>query len=127
MLDNSFLEINKEIQSGLINNKPIVALESALISHGLSHPENINVAKLSIEAIRKNDSIPATIAIINGKIKVGLDNKDINILGRKNNIHKVSTHNLAIAICNKYNATTTVAASIYIASQLGIKFFATFR
>ena len=98
MLDNSYLEINKEIKSGLMKNKPIVALESTLISHGLPYPENIKVAKLSIEAVRKNGSIPATIAIINGKIKVGLDDKEINILGKNNNVHKVSRHNLAIVI-----------------------------
>ena len=125
MLDNSYLEINKEIKSGLMKNKPIVALESTLISHGLPYPENINVAKLSIDAVRKNGSIPATIAIIKGKIKVGLDDKEINILGKNNNVHKVSRHNLAIVISNKLHGATTVASSIYIASQLGIKFFAT--
>ncbi len=125
MLDNSYLELNKEVKSGLMKNKPIVALESTLISHGLPYPENINVAKLSVEAVRKNDCIPATIAIINGKIKVGLNDKEINILGKNNNVHKVSRHNLSIAISNKHHGATTVASSIYIASQLGIKFFAT--
>jgi|TARA_B100000959_G_scaffold238715_1_gene258857 pseudouridine-5'-phosphate glycosidase len=125
VLDNSYLELNKEVKSGLMKNKPIVALESTLISHGLPYPENINVAKLSIEAVRKNDCIPATIAIINGKIKVGLNDKEINILGKNNNVHKVSRHNLSIAISNKHHGATTVASSIYIASQLGIKFFAT--
>jgi len=124
-MDNSYLEINKEIKNGLIKNKPIVALESTLISHGLPYPENINVAQLSIEAVRKNGSIPATIAIINGKIKIGLNDKDIKILGKSKNVHKVSRHNLSIAINNKDNAATTVASTIYIASQLGIKFFAT--
>jgi pseudouridine-5'-phosphate glycosidase len=125
VLDNSYLELNKEVKSGLMKNKPIVALESTLISHGLPYPENINVAKLSVEAVRKNDCIPATIAIINGKIKVGLNDKEINILGKNNNVHKVSRHNLSIAISNKHHGATTVASSIYIASQLGIKFFAT--
>jgi pseudouridine-5'-phosphate glycosidase len=125
VLDNSYLELNKEVKSGLMKNKPIVALESTLISHGLPYPENINVAKLSIEAVRKNDCIPATIAIINGKIKVGLNDKEINILGKNNNVHKVSRYNLSVAISNKHHGATTVASSIYIASQLGIKFFAT--
>ncbi len=125
MLDRSYLELNKEIESGLLKNKPIVALESTLISHGLPYPENINVAKLSIDAVRKNGCIPATIAIIGGKIKVGLNDKEINILGKNNNIHKVSRHNLSVAVSNKHHGATTVASSIYIASQLGIKFFAT--
>ena len=125
MLDRSYLELNKEIESGLLKNKPIVALESTLISHGLPYPENINVAKLSIDVVRKNGCIPATIAIIGGKIKVGLNDKEINILGKNNNIHKVSRHNLSVAVSNKHHGATTVASSIYIASQLGIKFFAT--
>ncbi len=125
MLDSSYLEINKEVKTGLIKNKPIVALESTLISHGLPYPENIKVAKLSIDAVRKYGSIPATIAIINGKIKIGLNDKEINILGKNNNVQKVSKHNLPVTISNKLHGATTVASSIYIASQLGIKFFAT--
>ena len=122
---DSYIKISKEIKDGLLNNKPIVALESTLISHGLPYPENINVTKKSIEAVRKNGSIPATIAIINGKIKVGLNNRDIMILGGNKNVHKISRNNLSIAISNNYNGATTVASSIYIASKLGIKFFST--
>jgi len=124
-MDISSIKISKEIKSGMKLNKPIVALESTLISHGLPYPENINVAQSSIEAVKKNGSIPATIGIINGKIKVGLNKKDINILGKSKNTHKISKHNLPLAINNKYNAGTTIASSIYIASKIGIKFFAT--
>ena len=122
---DSYIKINKEIKDGLFNNKPIVALESSLISHGLPYPENIKVAKKSIEAVRKNGSIPATIAIINGKIKVGLKNSEIMILGKNKNVQKISRNNLSISLSNNCNGTTTVASSIYIASKLGIKFFAT--
>ena len=122
---DSYIKINKEIKDGLFNNKPIVALESSLISHGLPYPENIKVAKKSIEAVRKNGSIPATIAIINGKIKVGLNNSEIMILGKNKNVQKISRNNLSISLSNNCNGTTTVASSIYIASKLGIKFFAT--
>ena len=69
-MDNSLIKLSKEVKFGLKNNKPLVALESTLISHGLPYPENIKVAKSSINAVKKNGSIPATIAIINGKIKV---------------------------------------------------------
>jgi pseudouridine-5'-phosphate glycosidase len=125
-MNNSYFDISKEIQHGLNNRRPIVALESTLISHGLPYPKNLEVAKKSIDAVRSNGSIPATIAIINGKIKVGLNENDMDILSKKtNNVEKVSRHNLAIALSNKSHAATTVASTIYLASLIGIKFFST--
>ena len=124
-MDKSYFEISEEIQIALNNKKPVVALESTLISHGLPYPINLDVAKSSMNAVRSSGSIPATIAIINGKIKVGLNNDDINILSQNNNIEKVSSHNFAISISNKNHAATTVASTIYLASKIGIKFFAT--
>ena len=124
-MDKSKLIFNSEIKKALEKNKPIVALESTLISHGLPYPENINTAKASMDIIKKNGSIPATIAIINGKIKIGLSNKDLEILSKGHYIEKVSKNNLSIAINNNLNAATTVASTIYIASKIGIKFFAT--
>ena len=124
-MDKSYFEISEEIQIALKDRKPVVALESTLISHGLPYPINLDVAKSSMNAVRSSGSIPATIAIINGKIKVGLNNDDINILSQNNNIEKVSSHNFAISISNKNHAATTVASTIYLASKIGIKFFAT--
>ena len=124
-MDNSLIKLSKEVKLGLKNKKPIVALESTLISHGLPYPENIKVAKLSIDAVKKNGSIPATIAIINGKIKVGLNEKDIQILAKNKNVCKVTKNNLSIAVNNKLNGATTVGSTINIASKIGIKFFAT--
>ena len=124
-MDKSYFEISEEIKLALKDKKPVVALESTLISHGLPYPINLNVAKSSINAVRSSGSIPATIAIINGKIKVGLNNDDINILSQNNNIEKVSSHNFAISISNKSHAATTVASTIYLASKIGIKFFST--
>ena len=124
-MDESYIEISKDIKNAILKNKPIVALESTLISHGIPYPANIHVAKSSIEAVKKTGSIPATIGIINGKIKVGLNNNEIKILAKNNNVLKVSKHNLSIAVHNKINAATTVASTIYIASKIGIKFFAT--
>ena len=117
--------ITDEIKEGLENRKPIVALESTLISHGLPYPKNLEVANASIDAVRLSGSIPATIAIINGVVKIGLNESDMNILSNSNDIEKVSKHNLAISISNKKNAATTVASTIYLASLIGIKFFAT--
>ena len=72
-MDKSLINISNEVKLGLKNKKPIVALESTLISHGLPYPENVKVAKSSINAVKNNGVIPATIGIINGKIKVGLN------------------------------------------------------
>ena len=124
-MDKSYFEISEEIRIALKDKKPVVALESTLISHGLPYPINLDVAKSSMNAVRSNGSIPATIAIINGKIKVRLNNDDINILSQNNNIEKVSSHNFAISIYNKNHAATTVASTIYLASKIGIKFFST--
>ena len=124
-MNKSYFQISKEIQKALKDKAPIVALESTLISHGLPYPENLNVAQSSIDAVKKSGSVPATIAIINGKIKIGLSNYDINILSKSKNVEKVSKHNFILALNNKINAATTVSSTIYIASILGIKFFAT--
>ena len=124
-MDKSYFEISEEIRIALKDKKPVVALESTLISHGLPYPINLDVAKSYMNAVRSNGSIPSTIAIINGKIKVGLNNDDLNILSQNNNIEKVSSHNFAISIYNKNHAATTVASTIYLASKIGIKFFST--
>ena len=117
--------ISDEIQEALKNHKPVVALESTLISHGLPYPKNLEVAKASINAVRLSGSVAATVAIIEGRVKIGLNENDMNILSKSENIEKVSRHNLAISLSNKSHAATTVASSIYLASLIGIKFFAT--
>ena len=124
-MDNSLIDIDAKIQTALNEKKSIVALESTLISHGLPYPQNIKVAQESINAVEESGSISASIAVINGRIKVGLNKDEINILAESNNVEKVSRHNLAIALNNKINAATTVASTMYIASNIGIKFFAT--
>ena len=124
-MDKFNLIISDEIKEAIYNKKPIVALESTLISHGLPYPENLNIALSSINAVRLKGSIPATIAIIEGKVKIGLNENDINILAKSKDIEKVSIHNLSISINNNTHAATTVASSIYLASLVGIKFFST--
>ena len=123
-MDDLF-EISNDVQKAIDLKKPIVALESTLISHGLPYPENIKVAKESINAVQDNGSVAATIGIINGKVKIGLSEDDINILAKDNNVQKVSNHNINLSIFKKENAATTVASTISIASIFGIKFFAT--
>ncbi len=122
---NDLYEINRDIQKAIDLKKPIVALESTLISHGLPYPDNIKVAKESITAVKDSGAVAATIGLINGKIKVGLNEEDINILAKDINVQKVSNHNINLSIYKKENAATTVASTITIASKFGIKFFAT--
>lgn len=124
-MDKSLIDIDASILAALNKKKSIVALESTLISHGLPYPQNIQVAKESINAVEESGSISASIAVINGRIKVGLNDDEISILAESNNVEKVSRHNLAVALNNKINAATTVASTMYIASNIGIKFFAT--
>ena len=85
-MDNKYIDLNYNIKNALNSKQPIVALESTLISHGLPYPENLEVAQSSIDAIKETGSIPATIGIINGRIKVGLDKKDTEILYSSKNI-----------------------------------------
>ena len=122
---NYLFKVSSDIKKAIDLKKPIVALESTLISHGLPYPENIKVAKESIKAVQDNGSIAATIGIINGKVKIGLSNEDIEILAKDKNVQKVSNHNMNLSIYNKKNAATTVASTIAIASMFNIKFFAT--
>ena len=119
------IKLNSKVKEALEHNKPIVALESTLISHGLPYPENINVAKESIKAVEDSGSVAATIGIINGEIIIGLNANEIELLGTSKNVEKVSLHNIALSLFNKRNAATTVATTINIASKVGIKFFAT--
>ena len=119
------IKINPKIKEALENNKPIVALESTLISHGLPYPENIKVAKESIKAVEESGSAAATIGIINGDIIIGLNENEIEVLASSKNVEKVSLHNIALSLFYKHNAATTVATTINIASKIGIKFFAT--
>ena len=119
------IKVNPKIKEALESNRPIVALESTLISHGLPYPENIHVAKESIKAVEDSGSVAATIGIINGDIIVGLNDNEIEILATSKNVEKVSLHNIGLSLFHKHNAATTVATTINIASKIGIKFFAT--
>ena len=121
---NDFI-INPKVSKAINQGESVVALESTLISHGLPYPENIKVANESIKAVEESGSVAATIGVIKGEIKVGLENEDIEILATNKNVEKVSLHNIALSIYEKKNAATTVATTINIASKIGINFFAT--
>ena len=121
----SKFKIDPKVSNAINEGKPLVALESTLISHGLPYPENIKVANDSIKAVEESGSVAATIGIINGEIIIGLNDEEINILATSTNIDKVSLHNISLSIYEKKHAATTVATTISIASKVGINFFAT--
>ena len=121
----NYIEIDPEIKKAIKNKKPLVALESTLISHGFDYPLNVKIAEDSKKIVKSLGSTPATIGIINGKIKVGLNSEEIKILAKRKNIEKISTHNLSLILNTNKSASTTVASTIMIASMVGIKVFAT--
>ena len=121
----SKFKIDPKVSNAINDGKAVVALESTLISHGLPYPTNIKVANDSIKAVEESGSVAATIGIIKGEIKIGLNDEDLEILATSKNVEKVSLHNIALSIYEKKNAATTVATSINIASKIGINFFAT--
>ncbi|MDD2682465.1 MAG: pseudouridine-5'-phosphate glycosidase [Bacilli bacterium] len=120
-----YIEVKNEVKEALIANIPIVALESTIISHGMPFPKNMEMANECERLIRNNDVIPATIAIINGKIKIGLTNEDLYLLANSNNVEKVSRRDLVNVITENKTGATTVAATMMIAKMVGIKFFVT--
>ena len=97
----SKFKIDPKVTNAIDKGKPLVALESTLISHGLPYPENIKVANDSIKAVEDSGSIAATIGIINGEIIIGLNDEEINILGTSKNVDKVSLHNISLSIYKK--------------------------
>lgn len=122
----SYLKISDEVQSALKENKPIVALESTIISHGMPYPQNKETALSCEEIIRQNGCIPATIAIIQGKICIGLTSEQIEYIAKEGqNVRKTSRRDIPIVVSQKQNGATTVSATMYIASLVGIKIFAT--
>lgn len=124
-MNNEFLDINEEVKTALKENKPIVALESTIISHGMPYPENVESALNCEKIIRENNSVPATIAIIGGKIKIGLNKDELEYMGKTKNIIKVSRRDLPAILSLKKDGATTVTTTMIASSLAGIKIFAT--
>lgn len=123
---NKYIELSKEVEEAIGKNQSIVALESTIISHGMPYPKNVETARRCEEIVRENGSIPATIAILNGKLKVGLSSEELEYLGKTGqDIVKTSRRDIAYNVANKIDGATTVSATMYIASLAGIKVFAT--
>lgn len=123
---NKYIEISPEVQKAINENKPIVALESTIISHGMPYPKNVETALNAQKIVRENGAVPATIAIINGKLKVGLTDEEIDYFGKKGReITKVSRRDIPYIVATKQDGATTVSATMLIANYANIKIFAT--
>ncbi len=123
---NQYLEITDEVKKALEGKKPIVALESTIISHGMPYPKNVETANMVEKTIRKQGAVPATIAIIGGKLKVGLDSDELEYFGKKGTkITKASRRDIPYLCSRKQDGATTVAATMEIAAMAGIQVFAT--
>ena len=125
MSKNNFIIIHPEVQYALENNLPIVALESTIISHGMPWPQNVITAKAVEDEVRKYGAVPATIAIKDGKCLVGLSAEDLDYFGQAAAVWKVSLRDMPYVVSKKLPGATTVAATMRIASMVGIKIFAT--
>ncbi|HYF82074.1 MAG TPA: pseudouridine-5'-phosphate glycosidase [Clostridia bacterium] len=120
-----YLDINKEVLDGLRYYDPIVALESTIISHGMPYPENIDTALALEKIIRDNGAIPATMGIINGRIKVGLTREEMEFLASSKNIIKTSRRDIPFVVGMGLSGGTTVSATMIFAQYAGIRVFAT--
>lgn len=121
----SALVFSPEVAAALASNSPIVALESTIISHGLPRPSNLNVAREVEAIVREHGATPATIAILDGVVHIGLTDEQLVAIANRDDISKASSRDLAILVASKKSAATTVAATAHLAVMAGIKVFAT--
>jgi pseudouridine-5'-phosphate glycosidase len=121
----SILTLNTEVRSALAANQPVVALESTVIAHGLPRPQNLATAQRLEQIVREGGAVPATIAILEGRLCVGLDADQLHQMATTDGVRKVSTRDLAVAVAKKWDGATTVATTMWIAHRAGIRIFAT--
>lgn len=119
------INLSPPVADAMRNHRPVVALESTVIAHGLPRPQNLQTAHRLQEIVREADVVPATIGLIDGNLTVGLNDDQIRLLADAGDIRKISTRDIALAVARGWNGATTVAATIWIAHRAGIKVFAT--
>ncbi len=123
---NKFLDISPEVKQALEQGRPVVALESTIISHGMPYPKNVDTALLVERTIRDNGAVPATIAVIGGRLKAGLSREEIEYLGKTGRgVAKASRRDLPALVARGQDGATTVTTTMIIAHMAGIKVFAT--
>ena len=123
---NKYLDIAPEVQQALADGRPVVALESTIISHGMPYPKNVETALLVEQTLRDNGAVPATIAILGGRLKAGLSKEEITYLGKSGRkVAKVSRRDLPVICARGADGATTVTTTMMIAHMAGISVFAT--
>ena len=122
---SDYLDIHPDVEKAIKNKEPVVALESTIISHGMPYPKNVETALMVEDTVRSNKAVPATIAIINGRLKVGLTNEEIEFLATNEEVKKISRRDLPITVAQKLSGSTTVASTMIIANLAKIAVFAT--
>ncbi|MBN4909581.1 pseudouridine-5'-phosphate glycosidase [Staphylococcus sp. EG-SA-13] len=121
----NYIQFSKEVEQAKEEGKAIVALESTIISHGMPYPQNVEMAQKVEQIVRDNGGVPATIAIIDGKIKIGLSEDELQLLASAENVAKVSRRDIAEILATKKIGATTVASTMICAQLADIKFFVT--
>lgn len=119
------LSVHPEVSAALKAGGPVVALESTIVSHGLPRPDNLRIAREIEAAVREEGAVPATIALVDGRVRVGLDDVALDAIALRDGVVKCSTRDLAVAAARGATGATTVAATAHIAAQAGIELFAT--
>lgn len=123
---NQYLDVAPEVQEALAAGRPVVALESTIISHGMPYPKNVETALLVEQTLRDNGAVPATIAVIGGRLKAGLSKDEIEYLGKAGrNVAKASRRDLPALVARRADGATTVTTTMMIAHMAGIRIFAT--
>lgn len=125
MQQHSYIHLSEEVRAALEGHRPVVALESTVIAHGLPYPHNVEVARAMEEAIRAEGATPATIGIFAGKVVVGLNGQEVERLATERDVQKVSRRDLAVTLATRRTGATTVAGTMLCAHMAGIHFFAT--
>ncbi|PGY08157.1 pseudouridine-5'-phosphate glycosidase [Bacillus sp. AFS031507] len=120
-----YITLSEEVHIAKEQGKPIVALESTIISHGMPYPQNVKTAREVEQIIRDNGAVPATIAIVDGKIKIGLSDEELEMFGKSTDVAKASRRDLAYLLATKKLGATTVAATMICAEAAGINIFVT--
>jgi len=120
-----YIDIQPEVQEALAAGRPVVALESTVISHGLPYPDNLKTAEMMEKTVRQSGAVPATMGLLDGRIIVGLTDSQIERLARDKNVAKVSRADFGPVLASKQTGATTVAATMIVSAAVGIRFFAT--
>lgn len=125
MEENKYIDVKKDVAEALEKGKPVVALESTILSHGMPYPENMGFAAQVERVVRQEGAVPATMAIIGGRIKIGLNEEELELMCRGKDVGKVSRRDFALYVALNKNGATTVASTMMCCKMAGIKVFAT--